>query len=330
MKFFWYIFILLILKNHKVFCFFNKFEKIICENSNTTVDDIYCEVQIFQPRKSLTLDFLVFLNRNKTIDMENIVKFKIYNSIQNRIPEDLFEQILKNITTFEIFNSTLEKLSKDDFKGAEKLTTFNASGCELTELDEKTFTEVPELINLILSNNKINKINKGAFDELNNLEKLDLSNNKLKNLDFNNFHDLKNLKELNIHGNLLKEINIEIILPNLQNITIYNNSWNCEFLYNIYEKFNKIRIEIYTPPENFVNNKKNINGIGCVKKINLKNYKNILLYLFLVIILIVFSLIFYFLIQKIIFYFKNAKKFSFTFHRSNLSDNCQITRLIEE
>ncbi|GAB6024280.1 TOLL-like receptor [Chamberlinius hualienensis] len=99
----------------------------------------------------------------------------------------------------------------------------------IKEMDHFAFNNMTMLILLDLSHNLLTSIKESTFEQLIHLEKLILSNNKLRQLPHNCFDNLNSLKFLYLHENKLTNYPVWKLekLPSITNLTINNNSWNC-------------------------------------------------------------------------------------------------------
>ncbi|GAB6024276.1 TOLL-like receptor [Chamberlinius hualienensis] len=99
----------------------------------------------------------------------------------------------------------------------------------IEEIHHFAFDNMSKLILLDLSQNQLTTIEENSFDQLINLEKLLLSSNKLRQLPDNCFDNLKFLKFVYLHDNKLTNYPVWKMekLSSIKELTIYNNSWNC-------------------------------------------------------------------------------------------------------
>ena len=114
--------------------------------------------------------------------------------------------------------------------------------------------EFPNFVTeIVLSSNYIKTVQEGAFDKAgtNFLERLDLSDNLLHSIDNKAFGNVSSLEWLMLHNNNLRVLNLSIFddLPNLKNLSLHKNPWECECTYGpIFQTFIKENYRIIYKP----------------------------------------------------------------------------------
>lgn len=149
-------------------------------------------------------------------------------------------------------------------------------------------THLNQLIELDLSNNNISDIGIHSFANMSNLEilklrdcnltfimyglfahktklrELDLSFNHLNHIDFNMFSFMTKLTILHLNGNNLMEVDVSDfnkLFPQLAQIGIAQNNWECEKLASIVKYFDSAAIEMDLEGNRI--DVENINGVPC-------------------------------------------------------------------
>lgn len=150
----------------------------------------------------------------------------------------------KNLKYLDFSTSMLR--SKEEM--VEKLKSFkDLEYLDLSDINDilyyDTFRGLKKLETLRLSNSMDQRIPDKFFDDLENLKSLDLSGNNFKELDLNGFKHLKKLETLNIRNSKICKLQgwnkINVILPQLKEIDIYRNKFNCKELHAIVLEFRK-------------------------------------------------------------------------------------------
>ncbi|XP_057652892.1 toll-like receptor 7 [Diorhabda carinulata] len=169
-----------------------------------------------------------------------------------------------------LINMTINNLDAshnfiDDFsvKNISKLWTLKILRIgynDISLIPNGLFVNMTELTYLDLSNNKLLKLQYGIFDNLFNLKYLDLSYNKLKSLK-RYFYSLHQLDTLKINNNeiVYTHSNPFSDLPNLRNIYLNNNKFDCKQLLEVLNGFKQVNFDSST-----VMGKENIHGITCL------------------------------------------------------------------
>lgn len=150
------------------------------------------------------------------------------------------------------------------------------SNCEITTLDLSRnpldlskidlFGHLESIRKLLISQIGLKEIPFGFFGHVKALKYLDISYNQLTKIDYHKFSTLDNLQMLNVSHNNLHTIDdyedIKKVLPNLRQIALEGNSWDCTYLSKMKIYFNVNEIELINAL-NPVKNKSNVFGIEC-------------------------------------------------------------------
>lgn len=145
----------------------------------------------------------------------------------------------------------------------------NLSHSFIGELKEDTFANMKELKHVLLKNCGIEILPFEIFANNKFLWTVDLSDNKLENIDLTMFEGLNRVRILDLSGNKLNKLHgfekIKTILPELSEINISGNRFECNDLSVILSTFEKLKVDVVVPE--FKNNQskgdKEVNGIPC-------------------------------------------------------------------
>ncbi|XP_070500359.1 protein artichoke-like [Chironomus tepperi] len=180
---------------------------------------------------------------------------------------------VENLTKLEIRNIPSGLVTFDLMKNATNLVSFDATNTFLGTNSIDTFSEMEQLTELKLSNTGLSHIDYGMFSHQKNVMTFDISYNNLKSIDIKMLTSMKLLDTFDISGNNLSSFEhvneINKIFPNLTEIGIADNNWNCSYLASLYKLFEENSILI-TQPSNIVKNSSNVMGIGCMTSSQLK------------------------------------------------------------
>ena len=190
------------------------------------------------------LDFDALLENNKKLNKLNLSNNKMTNAVisENIVEYDASHNLLEHyevaknskLIYLDLSGNRLRSDAKGNFKHLKSIKHLNVSDMMLEPLEIGLFVEMERLESLILRNTGITKIEYGTFSNLKSLVILDLSYNKLSDLDVNMLLVFSNLKSLYLSGNQIVTINsfdiMKSVLPNLEEISIEQNNWNCLFL----------------------------------------------------------------------------------------------------
>ena len=263
-------------------------------------EHIYFELLSLQNNQLSSFDcekyIIIFLNlRNNNLDSFDDVKCDCESLLisGNHLKEITITKNLKNldasnneITTVKLDpnnNSTIEslnmsknpnaKIDLDFVKKMKFLKKLDLSDILLGPLQIDAFSNMLSLEELTLKNTGISNIKFGTFSHQKNLTSLDISNNNLKSLNLHMFTGLYKLKSFHISGNNLSTVDngeaMKASFPQLNEISIHDNNWNCSYLAILVHSFkdNKINVKM---PKTPVSNSSHILGIGCTEDSNLK------------------------------------------------------------
>lgn len=172
------------------------------------------------------------------------------NKITQVLPKTLSDVTVK---TLDLSFNKINNIAKHAFSN--NLILLNLKKNELQILEDETFSNLQSLEMLILSKNKFQRLNKNTFKGLSNLSKLDLSKNQIETIEpdtFSSLHELMflylkynrlsilspdiflkdmiNLTDLELEQNNLTALSESLFqrMPNLEEISIGGNPWDCE------------------------------------------------------------------------------------------------------
>lgn len=185
---------------------------------------------------------------------KNLKRLEVLLLSGNKLKEVL-SNTLSNVTvkTLDLSFNKISKIDKHAF--SDNLILLNLKKNELTNLQDETFSNLNSLEMLILSKNKLQYLNKNTFKGLSNLSKLDLSKNQIETIEPDTFSNLNEIMFLYLKYNRLSTLSADIFLkdminltdleleqnnltalseslfqrmPNLEEISIGGNPWDCE------------------------------------------------------------------------------------------------------
>lgn len=155
-------------------------------------------------------------------------------------------------------------------KSMPEMQFLNLSHSYVGVLEGDNFAEMRDLKYVFLKNCGIEIIPFDIFGNNKHLITLDLSDNALESVDLHMFTGLNRLKILDISGNKLSKLEgferIRTILPELSEIAIAGNRFECHDLNVIIRTFEQIGVNVIVPEftgHHAHNNKKNVDGIPC-------------------------------------------------------------------
>lgn len=205
----------------------------------------------------------VYLTGNQIRELRiprNVQQLKLENNKLKTIhvteENMLTELILKNNSLSDISN--LGKLKS--------LETLDLSYNNIQYLQPQVFEQLKKLKSLRLHECHITTIDLIVFTYLTDLQILDLSGNILTNFDLKQLAPLKHLKTLNLENCGLDQLNIQSIqnqFPELKEIAIDGNNWDCTYLRQLVAELTKLKVKRYVV--NPVTTGPNVEGIGCIE-----------------------------------------------------------------
>ncbi|KAF2884826.1 hypothetical protein ILUMI_21359 [Ignelater luminosus] len=254
-------------------------------NSLQNIIDIDLERNEIETIMPGALDELKLLNRlhlrsNKITE----IKVKTLNSLVNLKELNLhFNQISKlenecfsNMTRVELLRlgwNKLEYISENIFLGLKSLKHLFLNNNRITRLAVGSFRNLPSLYQLDIEHNLLTSLEFGTISKCDSLNILALSFNNLTNVNENIFYGFGNLHTLKISNNNISSLDVQKLLtytPNLQKMSLNNNSWLCNSLaFNI----QTLRLLNITITDNDTEIVTNFQGIKCIvsKEITTEN-----------------------------------------------------------
>lgn len=154
-------------------------------------------------------------------------------------------------------------------KGMHEMQFFNLSHSYVGQLPESTFADMTELKYVLLKNCGIDQLPYFLFQNNKFVWTIDLSDNALETIDLSMFQGLNRLRILDLSGNKLGKLDgferIRTFLPELVEIGIAGNNFECHDLSVIIRTFEELGINVVIPKyhghEHY--KKKQVDGIPC-------------------------------------------------------------------
>lgn len=216
----------------------------------------------------------LFIGGNRLKEIRITENLEVLDASNNEIESVKFDAKNKSIIhTLNLSKNMIAGNVLELVKNMTSLQKLNLSDISIGPLPIDSFSNMLSLEELSLKNSGISNINFGTFSHQKNLTLLDISSNNLRNLNLHMFTALNNLMSFDMSGNNLSVLNnmesIKGIFPQLKEISIYDNNWNCSYLAILVNSFNMNKINIKLPTTS-VTNSSHISGIGCTEDLNVK------------------------------------------------------------
>ncbi|GJQ87780.1 hypothetical protein Trydic_g18638 [Trypoxylus dichotomus] len=221
----------------------------------------------------------LYLNRNKIKTLladsfKHLTNLKILYLENNRIREihPVAFNNLRNLNYLYLNNNSLSYLVQYNFKQLSSLVDLQLRSNSLSEIQTSSFNGLSGLKFLYLGQNNLSRIQPYGLIGLNSLLILDLIDNNFKQFSLDNFKNMNSLTTLWLERNKLRNITInedsdplpalkvlDLIendlkafdysllyekLPNVQDILIGKNRWNCEFLAKMHEFYSARNVSV--------------------------------------------------------------------------------------
>lgn len=173
---------------------------------------------------------------------------------------------LPNLQDLDLAHNDLTVINGDIFSQVRDLERLNLSFNPIAELKPKVFLYLIHLQHLSLRRTNLSSIARGTFSHQQNLVSLDLSENTLKIMDFKLFLPiLPDLMNLQLASNQLGELPHfrNSLLPQLQELNIQNNNFNCSYLEYFMESVNWETLQMPIDLNLVDFDKQNIRGVNC-------------------------------------------------------------------
>lgn len=226
-------------------------------------------------------------------ELQNLRILVINFTLVERIYSDSFSG-LTNLQELDLYWNQIHNIPVDAFYACSNLIYLNLGGNNLENINVSTLerlkylkkliisrnllSSVPNLSNLKnlelldLSKNRIKSLREESFEGLLNLITLNLKGNKLDNIERNAFYGLKRLQYLNLERNNLEnidEINVCENLPNLKEIRINMNQFDCQKLMAVISNF--LSRKVFVPEGLAEIGPISYHGMFCLPKVNSSN-----------------------------------------------------------
>lgn len=164
------------------------------------------------------------LNLTNSKEIDGILYFYLNSpSTIHSFPIEIFEQLPSLQNVFIDSDVGLKNLSRDSFKGGNKLKKLAILRNKIKNIPANMISETPELDVLYLSNNEIDNIESEAFTS-SNLRRLELDNNKLVTLRSGIFSGSLGLQFINFNHNSIENIEEGVFnVPKLKGLNLSEN-----------------------------------------------------------------------------------------------------------
>lgn len=199
---------------------------------------------------------------------------------------------LMGLLRLNISNNRILNIRNETFNGQQNLQELFLDHNNINKIELKAFNRLDNLYVLDLSWNNITELKVGIFISLTSLQNLNLSNNRLLNIPNGIFNDLKKLQHLDLTHNQINEINIkgfyyktkvndpftlvpkevEQFLPDLEDIRISHNQFNCSHLTNLIRTIGVRRLENDIKEHPIKTQELNVAGIRCIPSLQLHTF----------------------------------------------------------
>ncbi|XP_058119837.1 toll-like receptor 6 [Anopheles ziemanni] len=175
-----------------------------------------------------------------------------------------------SIETLKLENNSLSSIEMINWMRSLKI--LDLTNNKLGSLAIDSFAKLTKLEQLRLERTDVTGLQHGTFAQQELLQWLDLSNNNLDQFDLDILTSSTHLKTLFLDGNRLKSIeykSLKTMFPELVELGLVDNLWNCTFLTNIVRYCNEHGIKLIkgdTTEE--VQKQTNVKGIYCYDEKN--------------------------------------------------------------
>lgn len=174
-----------------------------------------------------------------------VEKIEFRNSTIHILTEEICVTF-PNIREMRITNVSLTRIAPKALFKCEKLTFLNFWNNKLVTLDTDLFNQNQELTKIFFQNNRLKAVNGNVFNNLTQLSVLSFSENLLTDFDVRQFPLLEKLSHLYLHTNDLLDLDEQELVekfPNLKEIFIHNNLFDCDRLKIIIDVLSKHEVK---------------------------------------------------------------------------------------
>lgn len=182
---------------------------------------------------------------NPSAEDNNAVKtVRFEDSVMPILTNELCK-VFPNLKVLYVDQLLMEQIESNALHECKKLTSLSFFGNKLKNLDQNLFEGNPELTGLVISNNLLNTIDGKLFKHIKKLEWLYLSDNFLTEIPLDQFPRLENLEYLSIND--VKDLDHQDLLqklPNLKEIYMHNNVFDCDRLRIILDVLRKNKVQL--------------------------------------------------------------------------------------
>lgn len=210
-------------------------------------------------------------------DNSAVEKINFINSTMHTLTDELCRNF-RNIRELDISNLKITNIISNPLRHCKQLSILNMSMNDFGQLNHELFEENYKLSKLDLKNNKLKVIPTQTFDNMPRLSYLNLGGNFLTEFPVQNFPVHNRMKCLLLYSNNITDLDEKGLLqnfPNLKQININNNLFECDRLTIIVRKLKSSGIEIQTWVEQTHRNRgfdtSTVEGIECIAEEKLQN-----------------------------------------------------------
>ncbi|XP_063931396.1 leucine-rich repeat-containing protein 15-like [Zophobas morio] len=201
---------------------------------------------------------------------------------------------LGSLNSLYLNNNQIRFLTQYNFKPLTNLADLQLRGNSLTEIQISAFNGLTRLKHLYLGNNRLRTVKRYGFIGLDSLRNLELMDNDFELFDLSYVESLKNLNMLWLQQNRISNLSIDFKqdpldslnslglsdnnftvvnfkllyekIPNIKDIFIYNNTWKCELLVNMFEFFQEKNVSVCASVDCNVNKTRQLVEESCVSE----------------------------------------------------------------
>lgn len=187
---------------------------------------------------------------------------------RNKIENISIEGDLPNLRLLNLGNNNLKNISAVS-EHCVALANLDLSFNDIRHVDANAFVKMTKLQYLYLNNMNLTEVGHGTFSHQRSLIELNLSHNKLKQINFDLFVPyVENLTELHLNDNNLTNLDgwTNSLFPKLSILAVSNNDFNCSYLAQFLRQFKYPTIRL-VPSSTLIMHtaeQKSIHGISCI------------------------------------------------------------------
>lgn len=188
-----------------LFCF-----SVLIKSSHQKKIQLECDVEKSQPKDLCYHKPITITTKNVELSSKGhnhgITKLLFLGDTITFLPKKI-AVVFPDLISLKVGPSHLVNITKDDFKGLDKLTSLILWGNEIEEIQPDTFSDLLQLEELNLGFNKIKLIEQGLFLQNIKLKNIKLNMNQIEEIHPDIIKHLKNLEKLSLAANKCIEKN---------------------------------------------------------------------------------------------------------------------------